>query len=928
MDPQKTTPNLSEQRYLTCCSILTNLRNDVSPHKLWGEHDRVNGPKEARRRGKKFFMQRLLDQLATLLVANPGDCVALALVRITTDTITMAASHDALRGVVWREGDTKAWDMEDVAELEAEQARTTNRIKSHGEKIFKHLRRHHTTDSMDEDTRQDIRRDLLTEQTIYSLNKIQARSKGILRQISKLRRIDLEQYELSEPEIKDSAYDVRSLLIDRECESEAADDLRSIFLGVERENENLGRRGREVVEYLNAHPKLSTNLDSREKFLIWHELFLWLFERVDQGIEYCIEFRDRQVPSQRKDTEGLDMLREMVTELEHFLATILEVVLKSSVFRTWVYIMQQILDGRGEPRRGPVVINTPYGLSTESLDQFVSSPDSSTWDSDVEAILGSQTSSQSFGEGWINRISSAISLVPGSSAVRKRKFAAEDNQSGDEEEPDGGCGSLKRFLGESLASAWGMIGLTNGPDAVENATSIRFPDGASSSSSRAVFDVPSDLYSGTHQKEGEGESKGQQTSCIGESSGDNTSSEASAKTGRRIPEESGEPLRSRYWHRGNGNQYGDKDDIQSEEDEGELPEYEGGNDESGDEESDENGDSDDEESDDDESDDDEEEEEDLEDLDFIFLKDPEKDEDDPENTLFRRVFALVYHRLIVPSIFQIPTLERCTLNHKFELNVVSPVERTHIPFKTEPLEDTLNALFSSQYDFRTPSEIEDMLDTFIEDLQSPETIPSEVRRRKLFDHAREDHTTAAPQHPELIMLEHLLRKKSHRTRSYIGTSKPPCAVCESVLDRYWRTPRIDARKGRGRVCISEIPKGLPEGDRRCAFDAIMGFAKTVAAREYSHRRRLQNLSDRAASGSGSDYDSCSGSGSNSSSSPGSDPDSSSGPSSGSLDSGIANRRSLQEPGPPDEMGLDTEVAQRLAVKRETLGRSDASEDDA
>ncbi|EGX50825.1 hypothetical protein AOL_s00054g911 [Orbilia oligospora ATCC 24927] len=74
-------------------------------------------------------------------------------------------------------------------------------------------------------------------------------------------------------------------------------------------------------------------------------------------------------------------------------------------------------------------------------------------------------------------------------------------------------------------------------------------------------------------------------------------------------------------------------------------------------------------------------------------------------------------------------------------------------------------------------------------------------------------TVKASGHAELLLLSYFRKLKlaAGYPHPYIGTSRPPCFICEAIILSE-RLCSVSVQKGHGHVYVSKIPKGIPRGD--------------------------------------------------------------------------------------------------------------------
>ncbi|KAK6504383.1 hypothetical protein TWF506_002584 [Arthrobotrys conoides] len=352
--PTSEEPDLEtrEQRYLTSCSLLRNLPAEVS------ESDRESQLAQIRRkkpvRSRTYQQGLLLDRLASLLVANGGgDCAALATGSFTNDKLTLLASYatsgsgggDAIQKTVRESGRSEARIVGAAVDLTGESSPSAETIKTHGRKIFSYLSCYHST--KDPKLRRNICKQFSIQQTIYSINRIYSKYRNLDKHFRKIRNIDLREYEHTFVEPLEKSYYV-SRPTDMQDEI-LSEELPRAFLDFAEGNYPLDDRQRPLKEYITTHPKIPSNLFSRDVFIIWHELFLWLFGAIGQRIEACIAAKNAK-GSQDEKTDAYKRLEVYAENLDALSQLVLRVVDGSCIFRYWAAIVQKIVSGEGEKR--------------------------------------------------------------------------------------------------------------------------------------------------------------------------------------------------------------------------------------------------------------------------------------------------------------------------------------------------------------------------------------------------------------------------------------------------------------------------------------------------------------------------------------------------------------------------------------------------
>ncbi|KAF3198433.1 hypothetical protein TWF106_004599 [Orbilia oligospora] len=742
--------NIREQRYLTSCSLLTNLSTKHSDYERKNQLKQIRDEKEDM--GRTYQLDRLLDRLASLLVAHGGgDCVAVTLGGLTNDKITLLASYatsgsvegdNLLQEAAQKSGRTQPWTLEATVNLRAEKTRSTEEIKHHAEKIFGYLSSYHST--TDQQVRQDIDKDFSIQQMLYSINKIQSRYRILNGHLRKIRRVDLREYEHKAVERWEKDYYIPMPSRGDFQDESLAERLPQAFLDFERSGHMDGRR-RQLKEYITTHPRMPTSVLSRYELIIWHELFLWLFRAVGQVIETCTAAKTAR-GSHDKGTNSYNRLKKCAEILDAFFQLIVTVVDGSCIFRRWAAILQKIVDGKGEKhaRRDDTELLTIFpDAPQEQAAGSAQNPSIDPEEHDLEIEQGSQAVAGEQKQGTFRRI---VGTIRG---TFKRKKAA-DSQSRNRPNIDLTGGTLRHMFGKPVT--W----IKTGGRKREGLKEIIDPQ---------ALVATSEVNAGG-QEESRETLKGGDAQKTTEDGDGGIALKTSTKA---LP-------------------------IPGKQSESSLNE--------------------------DAYEDDEEEDEDS--FDMAITKVAKEAPETPLNTIFRLVYPLTDYQLIVRAVLQDRNIATQIRGRGFELQVVT-AGRPQSLLKTERLEETLRRFFSVKSPKSNPLEIQSQIASFIHNLEK--IITSKSRLQQVLDHQNEGHAVLAPQHAELLLLEHMVQQKTRSTYGYIGISKRPCFVCENVL--YLRKPDIRTRKGHGHVYVSEIPKGLGANTIESVFDVVEELAKNI-----------------------------------------------------------------------------------------------------
>ncbi|KAF3288606.1 hypothetical protein TWF970_005669 [Orbilia oligospora] len=771
---------IGEQRYLTHCAILASLPTEHSKNERDAQLSTIRGTDDERPSTKTHRLDRLLDSLASLLAAHGGgDCLAVALGGLTKDQITLLLSID-------------------TPVLEREVSVLYQAIEAHSQRIFRYLRNFHNA-ADDPGIQQNIRTDFTVQQIIYSIDGIESRYKLFDRELKKIKKLDLGQFEFYDVVQEETVCYVPAPEYDNAEDESLAKDLRQSFFDLEGVKENLPEKQKSLIEDLKARPKLPTKQLSRQDFLIWHKLFLWLFKILGRQIQFCITARSAN-GSQDESTEAYKNLWIAAMNLNGMLQRVVVMIEGSSIFGMWAAIFQKILDGKGERRTtvGAMIPSAP-------LPSFAGRPAPTAagqrQGEEGKNLENLRTRQKYNGEAQQTR--TELEQPPllensGSNIEQKDLNISQDPKSSEISKiwwnnPER---IVKRILGKSVT--W----VRNKPPKREGLESIL--------NTQKTSNIVEAIATGSRHEGSGDDNRRQETQFVvpiqslddgfddpvhqNERGSGASRSYASLETLTKVVPSPGNP-REPSMDGARAEEYEDEDEDEDDDDGGE---------------------------------DNEDDEVGYYDFDLRIITEAEKLRGAARNGLFRRAYALAGFQFLVRAVLYDKTIATEVVRKDFTVEVITPVDGRYTTSKVENLEETLHRFFASENTNGTPSRIKIQVQDFIKSFD--QIIKEGNRRQQLLDHTKKDHTVRAAQHAELVLLQHLLEERNLGAGKYIGVSKPPCLVCENVLHFY--KPEIRTRRGHGHVSVLEIPKGLPSDHIKCVFSIVEELSKKITVKAY------------------------------------------------------------------------------------------------
>ncbi|KAF3259702.1 hypothetical protein TWF192_010557 [Orbilia oligospora] len=681
---------IGEQRYLTHCAILASLPAEYSKNEKDAQLSTIRGTDDERPSTKTHRLDRLLDNLASLLVAHGGgDCVAAALGGPTKDKITLLLSID-------------------TPVLEREASALYQAIEAHSQRIFRYLRNFHNA-ADDPGIQQNIRADFTVRQMIYSIGEIESRYRLFNRELKKIKKLDLGQFEFYNVVQEETVYYVLAPEYDNAEDESLAKDLCQSFFALEGEKENLPEKQKSLIEDLKARPDLPTKQLSRQDFLIWHELFLWLFKLLGRQIQFCIRARSAD-GSQDERAEAYKNLWIAASNLNEMLQRVVVMIEGSSIFRMWTAIFQKILDGKGKRRTTvgamippvplpsfaggptPTATSQSRGQGEKILENFLSREQNSEGAQQTPAEL-EQPQLPEYSGLDIEQGALSISQDPKAGKLVKfggiiqntfRRKRRQDRELSDKEGLDAGLGTVKRVLGKPIT--W----IRNKSQKKESLKNIL--------NAQETSNIAEEIGSG-RRKEEPGD--------------DNSHQETQVAVPNQSPDDNFDD--SVHQRERNSRGYRSYASLESltkvvptpknsrELSMNDAEEYEGG-DEDVDEDENEDGDG------------DKDDEVGYDDFDPRLITVAEKPRGAARNGLFRRAYALASFQFLIRAVIHDKAIATEVVKKDFTVKVITPVEESYVTSKVENLEETLHRFFALENPNGTPPEIK---------IQIPKELPSD-----------------------------------------------------------------------------------------------------------------------------------------------------------------------------------------------------------
>ncbi|KAF3193260.1 hypothetical protein TWF225_010029 [Orbilia oligospora] len=730
---------VGEQRYFTHCAILASLPTEHSKNEKDAQLSTIRGTDGERLSAKTHQLDRLLDSLASLLVAHGrGDCVAVALGGLTKDKITLLLSID-------------------TPVLEREASVLYEAIEAHSQKIFRYLRNFHNA-ADDSGLQQNVRTDFIIQQMIYSIDKIESRYKLFDRELKKIRKLDLGKFEFYDVAQEETVHYVPALEYDNAEDESLAKDLRQSFFALEGVKKNLPGKQKSLIEDLKARPNLPTKQLSRQDFLIWHELFLWLFKILGRQIQFCITARSANGP-QDESTEAYKNLWIAAMNLKGMLQRVVVMIEGSSIFGMWAAILQKILDGKGERRTtvGAMIPSAP-------LPSFAGRPTSTVagqrqgqegkilenlrtrekYNGEAQQARAEREQPPLLEDSGPNVEQEGLNISPDPKAGKLVNFGGtirnffkrekrQDRELSDKEGLNAGLGIVKRVLGKPITWIRNKTPKRKGLENILNA--------------QKTSDVIEAIASGS-RKERPGD--------------DNSRQETQVAVPNQSPDDDfDDPVHQRERDSGGYRSYASLESLTKvvptprnsrERSMNDAEEYE-------DEGEDEDRDKDEDEDEDEDGDGDNEDDEvGYDGFDLRLITEAEKPRRAARDGLFRRAYALADFQFLVRAVLYNKNIATEVVRKDFTVKIVTPVDGSYITSKVENLEETLYQFFASENPKRTPLDIQPQVQDFIKNLD--QIIKEGNRRQKLLDYMKKEHTVRTAQHAELVLLQYLLAKRN------------------------------------------------------------------------------------------------------------------------------------------------------------------------
>ncbi|KAF3202819.1 hypothetical protein TWF106_002267 [Orbilia oligospora] len=215
-----------------------------------------------------------------------------------------------------------------------------------------------------------------------------------------------------------------------------------------------------------------------------------------------------------------------------------------------------------------------------------------------------------------------------------------------------------------------------------------------------------------------------------------------------------------------------------------------------------------------------------------------------QSTDFNIFWLIPQHIMAIKSILGSVLVPRFTYNRDISLKFLPQDEEeepTRLPCNA--LRETLYHVLPDYFDGDTikDKKVNEFL-TYIKAHEGLTALDTEFPTVKAFGHA------------ELLLLSYFRKLKlaAGYPHPYIGTSRPPCFICEAIILSE-RLCSVSVQTGHGHVYVSKIPRGIPKGDTEIDEDfqvveQILLRLMMIRALGTGEGRGLREVSDECTSG--------------------------------------------------------------------------------
>ncbi|KAJ6263947.1 hypothetical protein Dda_0084 [Drechslerella dactyloides] len=724
------------RRYYTACMLLTSLSSPQS-------HERIQTEIEIIRRLNKEWgvrgptirsLDQALDRLAFLLVARgDGDCIAVALTKLTRDKVSLLATYDSAsangdppEAAAQISGRSSPCDVQAADNLRNQRKVD---IEQHAGNFFAFIKEYHIL--TDDDARMAARVEFTKTQFKYSIDNLAAWSRQLGKDLRPLRTLDIlqcslignealqheEKYFVPPPDNKGS-----------DCSS--WDEFLATFLPKRYLELESGSQHQKLQSFLQEHPELPTTVRSELDMVLWHTLFLWLFETLDRRIKSASKFK------QSHDDAALS---DSITEILKLVNLVKMLTHESVIFRRWISFVTKIAGDEKVPRLPP----TASIFDTEALTNALS------------ITSPSQT---------------AEVCVP-TDATATRDTSQPSNRANGGKDPATGADKAK----ELIKKFWLTV-----CDKYRRRRKRHIGNLLPKNSGIAVTeleerDTRSSKNPLVQQK---------QTAEEGP-----LSEEQSAKTNEAIPSRHSRQLSEEH----DGVSCGMLESVvdpdlkcESEYADPQVGLYENTFQES---------------------------------LQATNIKIK------TSNKTFQKAYNLSAHIDAIYAMLRCKILTRQVFQREFTLSVIPHDASQRLEHPAENLQSSLERFLAREWDVEeTPTRVQQFLEAI------PGAASHPQHRDRLLALNTENPKVHAPQHAEMLLLDHILNQGKDPNHTYMGISRPPCFTCEAVLlmHRARDFDRIRTRIGHGLVDINGFPERVSKYTKGKVFKTVNELANLVA----------------------------------------------------------------------------------------------------
>ncbi|KAK6340639.1 hypothetical protein TWF696_008963 [Orbilia brochopaga] len=715
-------------------------------------------------------LDKLLDKLASMLVAKgEEDCVAVAITYLTRYKVSFLAAYD--------DTDTDALSQDANISGRGNSRRREQDISSHAASLFDFLKKSRIPG--DQRTKLEAIDAFAHLQIGYSIQRIAARSHQFTKALRAIKSLDVFECSLLKMALHgENRYFVRPPTA-AEGGGSIQDEylaqyLPKVYLALEQRKDH-----KQLRKFLKSNPHLSPTCAEESDIILWHTLFIWLFEVFDEKV---------QSASRSKELQDEATLKAKIPEIHQLLNLIHWSTHKSATFREWISIVTKISEDSTAPRLPPersIVKSHAFERLLKSLsgrrhtkstngEDVVPERDANLKGKGTIALEGNgaNTSEQAQGGGEGSK-----AIKPGKTGTAKiietkeRKAVQEtslvedlvqtlqQSQSSQQRERRLKRTAVKMFV-KKVLSTLHIPGKSKRKPAAEsneevstttshqqqdndkaqvslraavNKDTIRDPHSKNVSEVSPTGRAPSDLLDSSHREDGK-EGLSEITIEIFPQGAERHAEETKLET---------------------------------------------------------------------------------------------------QNILFQKAYQLSEHIDLIFSLLNSRRLAREVLKRSFSLNVIPHDDSDPIEYTAEKLESFLeHSLTLNGETGDTPARIQSVVDALPTVVDRPEL------RKKLLELNVENPRVYVVKHAELMLLAYVLTEGKSLQYDYIGTSKPPCFVCEAVLLGYRHDVR--SQEGHGHIYVTKIPDLISDTIKTAVLRTINSLAIDVTQNLYASQAKKRS----------------------------------------------------------------------------------------